>query len=166
MLAKLAELRDAGLLSEEEYAAKAMLLASAEAAVPDSAASEGVADEGATDEGAADAGGRISPLAAATSEAAAPDSAVGNGDVGNEDVTNEDAADPAASRVTAPALNAGTDMDEAEGTEATASGPSVAPAGWYPDPAGRAEQRWWDGAEWTPWIADGGVRRQDNTLGG
>lgn len=26
--------------------------------------------------------------------------------------------------------------------------PSV-PAGWYPDPAGSARQRWWDGLQWT-----------------
>lgn len=28
--------------------------------------------------------------------------------------------------------------------------------GWYPDPAGRAEYRWWTGAEWTYRIASGG----------
>jgi hypothetical protein len=26
---------------------------------------------------------------------------------------------------------------------------SEAVAGWYPDPAGGAQQRWWDGAQWT-----------------
>jgi hypothetical protein len=28
------------------------------------------------------------------------------------------------------------------------AGPST-PAGWYPDPAGGAQRRWWDGAQWT-----------------
>ena len=28
------------------------------------------------------------------------------------------------------------------------STPSVA-AGWYPDPAGSARSRWWDGTQWT-----------------
>jgi hypothetical protein len=32
---------------------------------------------------------------------------------------------------------------------ATASGPILVPAGWYPDPGGNANYRWWDGARWT-----------------
>jgi Protein of unknown function (DUF2510) len=27
--------------------------------------------------------------------------------------------------------------------------PAVAPPGWYPDPSGQAQLRWWDGARWT-----------------
>jgi uncharacterized RDD family membrane protein YckC len=27
--------------------------------------------------------------------------------------------------------------------------PSLPPPGWYPDPAGQATQRWWDGTRWT-----------------
>lgn len=30
------------------------------------------------------------------------------------------------------------------------------PAGWYPDPSGRAEQRWFDGNQWTSHVAGGG----------
>ncbi len=26
---------------------------------------------------------------------------------------------------------------------------NAAPAGWYPDPGGRQQQRWWDGTQWT-----------------
>ena len=30
------------------------------------------------------------------------------------------------------------------------------PSGWYPDPSGRPQQRWWDGAAWTDFVsADG-----------
>lgn len=30
-------------------------------------------------------------------------------------------------------------------------------AGWYPDPAGRHETRYWDGSRWTDNVSDGGV---------
>lgn len=43
--------------------------------------------------------------------------------------------------------------------------PAVAPAapaaGWYPDPGGRHEQRYWDGAAWTAQVADAGVQSTD-----
>lgn len=35
------------------------------------------------------------------------------------------------------------------------------PAAWYPDPAARHELRWWDGAQWTAHVADGGAQSQD-----
>jgi hypothetical protein len=33
---------------------------------------------------------------------------------------------------------------------------AMAPAGWYPDAAGQARLRWWDGAQWTNHTSDGG----------
>jgi hypothetical protein len=27
------------------------------------------------------------------------------------------------------------------------------PAGWFPDPSGSAQQRWWDGQRWTEHVA-------------
>ncbi len=42
------------------------------------------------------------------------------------------------------------------GTVATAP-----PAGWYPDPAQRHEYRYWDGAAWTPQVADRGQASVD-----
>lgn len=40
--------------------------------------------------------------------------------------------------------------------------PSTAvPAGWYPDPAGRHELRYWDGSAWTPSVSDGGAVSAD-----
>jgi Protein of unknown function (DUF2510) len=39
--------------------------------------------------------------------------------------------------------------------------PAVAPPGWHPDPRGRHELRWWDGARWTSNVADAGVTATD-----
>jgi hypothetical protein len=33
--------------------------------------------------------------------------------------------------------------------------------GWYPDPAGRHEQRYWDGRYWSEHVRDGGTRSTD-----
>jgi len=33
--------------------------------------------------------------------------------------------------------------------------------GWFPDPTGRHDHRWWDGAAWTAHVADGGVAAID-----
>ena len=33
--------------------------------------------------------------------------------------------------------------------------------GWFPDPTGRHDHRWWDGAAWTAHVADGGVAALD-----
>lgn len=30
------------------------------------------------------------------------------------------------------------------------------PPAWHPDPSGRHRLRWWDGDQWTAWVADGG----------
>src|SRR5689334_11523637 len=37
-------------------------------------------------------------------------------------------------------------------TDTTAA--AAPPAGWYPDPTGRHERRWWDGESWTHEVAD------------
>jgi len=37
----------------------------------------------------------------------------------------------------------------------------MVPAGWYADPAGRHEYRYWDGTYWTAGVADGGVTSAD-----
>ena len=29
---------------------------------------------------------------------------------------------------------------------------TITPPGWYPDPAAPASFRWWDGAQWTPYV--------------
>lgn len=35
------------------------------------------------------------------------------------------------------------------------------PPAWYPDPTGRHDHRWWDGAEWTAHVADAGTPGTD-----
>ena len=39
---------------------------------------------------------------------------------------------------------------------------AAAPAGaWHPDPTGRHQLRWWDGAAWRPEVSDGGQQSHD-----
>jgi hypothetical protein len=38
---------------------------------------------------------------------------------------------------------------------------SQVPPGWFPDPYGRYEQRWWSGADWTANVATGGAQAID-----
>ncbi len=48
----------------------------------------------------------------------------------------------------------------AAATPPAAAVPSV-PAGWYADPSGRYEQRYWDGGTWTEHVARGGAQFTD-----
>ncbi len=50
-------------------------------------------------------------------------------------------------------------MDEHSGTTPNAA------AGWYPDPLGRHERRYWDGAAWTDHIVDATVQGTDPVSG-
>lgn len=43
----------------------------------------------------------------------------------------------------------------------TAARPDLPPFGWYPDPSGRHEQRYWDGTRWTEQVSDGGQQAVD-----
>ena len=48
------------------------------------------------------------------------------------------------------------------GSQPAAGTPAAAPAaGWHPDPAGRHQQRWWDGSAWTDQVADDGAVSTD-----
>lgn len=38
---------------------------------------------------------------------------------------------------------------------------NAAAAGWFPDPAGRHEHRWWDGTQWTEYVGDQGRSSTD-----
>jgi putative membrane protein len=43
----------------------------------------------------------------------------------------------------------------------TATPGAIAAAGWFPDPAGRHQMRYWDGTTWTAHVQDGGVSAVD-----
>ena len=45
------------------------------------------------------------------------------------------------------------------------SAPSQHPAGWYPDPFGRHETRWWDGMRWTEHVASHDRQAVDQPTG-
>jgi uncharacterized protein YxjI len=45
------------------------------------------------------------------------------------------------------------------------SAPGQTPAGWYPDPVGRHEYRWWDGYQWTDQVASAGRQAVDPIAG-
>ncbi|HKH88517.1 MAG TPA: DUF2510 domain-containing protein [Acidimicrobiales bacterium] len=47
-----------------------------------------------------------------------------------------------------------------EGALGSQSGPPPL-FGWYPDPAGIHEQRYWDGRQWSHRVSDGSVRSDD-----
>jgi uncharacterized protein YxjI len=51
-------------------------------------------------------------------------------------------------------------------SEAATGAPGEHPAGWYPDPFGRHETRWWDGAGWTEHVASHGRQGVDEPTGG
>ena len=42
-----------------------------------------------------------------------------------------------------------------------APAPSAPPFGWYPDPSGRHQLRYWDGTRWTEHVSDGDERDTD-----
>jgi hypothetical protein len=46
-------------------------------------------------------------------------------------------------------------------TSVPGAAPAAAPPAWYADPAGRHAQRYWDGVQWTPHVADGGQTSYD-----
>lgn len=51
------------------------------------------------------------------------------------------------------------------GSESPPSESTGPPPGWYDDPHRRFEQRYWDGSQWTPHVAVGGVAQVDPTSG-
>ena len=44
------------------------------------------------------------------------------------------------------------------------STPTITPSGWYPDPSGRHQYRYWDGKGWSSQVSDGGRTATDSAL--
>ena len=74
-------------------------------------------------------------------------------------ISEPSSAAPATVTMYSPAASA-TPAAAAAATPPAAAVPSV-PAGWYADPSGRYEQRYWDGGTWTEHVARGGAQFTD-----
>jgi Protein of unknown function (DUF2510) len=92
-----------------------------------------------------------SPSSAATSEPMAPIGAP----------ASTPAASTPAAAATAPAASAPSPAP-APSAPTPAPAPVVTtPAGWYPDPSGRFEMRYWDGQQWTEYVSRAGQQYTD-----
>ena len=74
--------------------------------------------------------------------------------------TYEPAATPSYEPAVTAAPAAGAAPAAAAATPAAAAAPAV-PAGWYADPAGRFELRYWDGSTWTEHVSRAGQQFTD-----
>src|SRR5204863_8290795 len=52
--------------------------------------------------------------------------------------------------------------DRRLGVVVTVGGPALPPAAWHPDPTGRHELRYWDGASWSEHVSNGGQVASDD----
>jgi hypothetical protein len=68
--------------------------------------------------------------------------------------------EPASSQ---PAASAATTSEstQSSGASQSASSTATAPAGWYADPSGRYELRYWDGTQWTEHVSRAGQQYTD-----
>ena len=56
---------------------------------------------------------------------------------------------------------ASTESRRSAGEQAATAAASAAPAGWYADPSGRYELRYWDGNQWTEHVSRAGQQYTD-----
>jgi hypothetical protein len=76
------------------------------------------------------------------------------------DVVDAPVEEPPAADVAPEPEPAGAESSSVPAPPAPAPAPSV-PAGWYSDPSGRFELRYWDGGQWTEHVARGGAQYTD-----
>ena len=94
-------------------------------------------------------------VAAATATAAVAASPAAEPSVASEPAMSDTA--PVADTAAAPAADP---APVATAAPAPASDDAV-PAGWYPDPSGRFELRYWDGSRWTEHVSRAGQQYTD-----
>lgn len=73
----------------------------------------------------------------------------------------EPSPEPAPEPVAAAAVAEQTFEPQPAAVSAPAPVTPTVPAGWYADPAGRYELRYWDGSQWTEHVARGGAQYTD-----
>lgn len=77
-------------------------------------------------------------------------------------IVPEPAAEPAPGAASSEPLTADvTATAETTADESGATAAGAAPAGWYADPAGRFELRYWDGGQWTEHVSRAGQQYTD-----
>lgn len=77
-------------------------------------------------------------------------------------VVPEPAAEPAPEAASSEPVSADVaTAAETNTSDATATTAGAAPAGWYADPAGRFELRYWDGGQWTEHVSRAGQQYTD-----
>ena len=69
-------------------------------------------------------------------------------------------ASPAPEAVVSPSVAPSAPTNPEPATTSTAAVPAV-PSGWYADPSGRFELRYWDGDQWTEHVSRGGQQSTD-----
>lgn len=134
----------------EEAIAEAMVVeAVAEGAIADAMLDEAVAEEAIADAMVVEAE-TMDAVDEPAGWAAAPES--------DDDAADATVADaPAADAPDAPAADAPAEP----AAEAAPTADAAVPAGWYADPSGRFELRYWDGAAWTEHVSRAGQQFTD-----
>ncbi|MFZ9016308.1 MAG: DUF2510 domain-containing protein [Ilumatobacteraceae bacterium] len=107
-----------------------------------------------------EAGSRSEPTVAAPEPAAAPAAQITPSAITPEPATsNSDPVAPTAEQV-APATRI-VSAESVATHAATAASAGGAPAGWYADPSGRFDLRYWDGGQWTEHVSRAGQQFTD-----
>jgi hypothetical protein len=83
-----------------------------------------------------------------------------DGAAGDDSAPAETVADVAPEAADAETTDTATDTTTDTTSDAASAG-GAAPAGWYADPSGRFELRYWDGSQWTEHVSRAGQQYTD-----
>jgi Protein of unknown function (DUF2510) len=152
------EAKDESAKAEKaEAPATAAMVAGVGAAATDAAAEEKRAETPAAESVSEPAGWAVAPEK--TTEPA-PAVAATAGTVGATQATAQ-TGEPAAAATVAAAQSSAAQPAAAQPAAAQAATTPSVPAGWYADPAGRFELRYWDGTTWTEHVSRAGQQYTD-----